>query len=88
MADCRSAVRCPSQAGSPMCTQCPSSRWSATSQRPRPRATTWGRCPAMRKGHSPRQLSQPGVAGPGRARGEHLELRVEVAARPWRRRSR
>ena len=64
MADCRSEVRWSFQAGSPMCTQRPPSRWSAISQRPRPRATTWGRCPAMRNGHRPRQLSQPGVAGP------------------------
>ena len=79
MADCRSDVRCSSQAGSPMCTQRPSSRWSVISQRPRPRATTCGRCPAMRKGHSPRQSSHPGVAGPTAPDGDDLELRVEVA---------
>ena len=37
---------------------------SVTSQRPSPRATTWGLCTAMTKGHRPRQFSHPGVAGP------------------------
>ena len=62
-----------------MCTQCPSSRWSATSHARDP-----GRPPgaaARRRGRAtgPRQLSHPGVAGPGGARREHLELRIEVA---------
>ena len=80
MADCRSAVRCSSQAGSPMCTQCPSSRWSVTSQRPRPRATTWGRCRAIRNGQSAAPVVAARRRRPGRARRQHLELGVEVAA--------
>ena len=78
MALWRSALRCASQAGSPTCTQRPSRRWSVTSQRPSPRATTWGRCsPAPAATGAPAHTALCG--GPDGAGGDDLQLGVEVA---------
>ena len=49
------------------------------SQRPSPKATTWGRCPAMRNGHSAAPVVAPRRGRPDRSRGDDLELRVEIA---------
>ena len=80
IADRRSADRWASQAGSPMWTHCPSSRWSVTSQRPSPRATTWGRVRRDQEGPEPAPVVAARGGRPRRALGQLLELRVEVAA--------
>ena len=50
-----------------------------TSQRPRPRATTWDAGAPRGRARAPRQSLQPGTLRPGRALVEDLELRVQIA---------